>query len=157
MKGWQINGILAVSDGYPLTVFDTNSAQVDRIGSNEALRADLVPGGNNNPVLGGPQRYYDTSQFAPSRLGFFGTLGRNTLSAQGLATFDLSLFKVIETSEKTKLQFRAEFFNLLNRANFGTPDTNNFSATGQLNPSAGRITATRIPARQIQFGLKYIF
>ena len=157
VKGWQINGILAVSDGYPLTVFDTNSAQVDRIGSNEALRADLVLGGNNNPVLGGPQRYYDTSQFAPSRLGFFGTLGRNTLSAPGLATFDLSLFKVIETSEKTKLQFRAEFFNLLNRANFGTPDTNNFSATGQLNPSAGRITATRIPSRQIQFGLKYIF
>ena len=49
--------------------------------------------------------------------GFFGNVGRNTLTSPGLATFDLSIFKNINVSENTRFQFRAEFFNIFNRKN----------------------------------------
>ena len=59
------------------------------------------------------------------------------------------------------LQFRAEFFNLFNHANFGAPAAGLFVAGtnggGNPNPTAGRITTTTNPARQIQFGLKISF
>jgi len=156
-KGWQLNGILTLSDGYPLTVFDERTVQRNRIGNVEALRADLIPGGNANPVLGGPEKYFDVSQFAPSQVGFFGNLGRNTMVAPGYATLDTSVFKNFDFSERSQLQFRAELFNLLNHANFGEPLTSIFTTAGAPNGAAGQITATRTTARQIQFGLRYSF
>jgi hypothetical protein len=130
---------------------------VERFSEIEGLRANLVPGGDNNPVLGGPDRYYDVSQFAPSTLGFFGNVGPGTLRAPGLATFDLSLFKNFQITENNAFQFRAEFFNLFNRANFHTPEMVAFTEDNDPNPSAGQISLTRTPNRQIQFALKYIF
>jgi hypothetical protein len=157
-KGWQVNGILTLSDGVPLSINDTPiRAQADRIGATTGLRVNLIPGGDNNPVLGGPDKYYDTSQFTPSTLGFFGNLGRNTVTGPGLATFDFSLFKNLAITEGSRVQFRAEFFNLFNRVNFGYPDFTPFLNTGQPDVNAGRITDTRGSARQIQFGLKYEF
>lgn len=157
VNGWQINGILTLASGYALTPLDTNNAQADRIGDNEDLRPDLIPGGKNNPVLGKPNLWFDTSQFAPSRLGFFGTAGRGTIDSPGVATFDFSLFKNFKPTEESRVQFRAEFFNLFNRANFGKPDMVVFDTRGRPNASAGQITRTTIFARQIQFALKYIF
>ncbi|MSO20661.1 MAG: hypothetical protein EXQ56_09410 [Acidobacteria bacterium] len=156
-KGWQLNGILTLSDGYPLTVFDDRVAQRNRIGNVEALRADLIPGGNANPVIGDPNGYFDVTQFAPSQLGFFGNLGRNTMVAPGYATLDASIFKNISFSEQSRLQFRAELFNLLNRVNFGEPTTSIYSTAGGPIGTAGQITSTRTTARQIQFGLRYSF
>ena len=158
VKGWQLNGVLSLSSGHPLSVLDdANAAQITRIGDAESLRVDLIPGWNNNPVLGGPDRYYDPSQFTPSRTGFFGTVGPGTVRAPGLATFDLSVFKSFNVTETNRFQFRAEFFNLFNRVNFHTPDMIPFGPTGTPNPNAGQIERTRTPARQIQFALKYIF
>ena len=73
----------------------------------------------------------------------------------GLATLDLSLMKKSPLSEKVSLQLRGEFFNLLNRANFNTPNPVVF-ASGSIAPlqTAGVITSTSTTARQIQFGLK---
>ena len=85
VRGWQVNGILTLMDGSPLTVLDSSTAQNERIGQSEGLTVDLKPGGNPNPVLGGSDRYYDVSQFEPSKLGFFGTLPRNTVIGPGLA------------------------------------------------------------------------
>jgi outer membrane receptor protein involved in Fe transport len=154
-KGWQINGVFTYMDGYPLSVEELSDAQVARIGDDENLRPDLVPGGNNNPVTGNPDRWYDISQFTPARIGFFGNLGRNTVISPNLATVDLSVFKNIGV-RVGRLQFRVETFNLFNRANFGTPDMNAF-INEQPNPNAGRITATRTPARRTQLGLRWVF
>jgi hypothetical protein len=74
----------------------------------------------------------------------------------GLTNVDASLFKDTAISERARLQFRAEVFNLLNTANFGTPNATVFS-NGAISPSAGLITATATTSRQIQFGLKLIF
>jgi hypothetical protein len=155
LKGWQINGVVTYMDGYPLSVEELSDAQVARIGDDENLRPDLVPGGNNNPVTGNPDRWYDISQFTPARIGFFGNLGRNTVISPNLATVDLSVFKNVGV-RVGRLQFRVETFNLFNRSNFGTPDMNAF-INEQPNPNAGRITATRTPARRTQLGIRWIF
>jgi hypothetical protein len=173
LNGWQMNGILTLSDGSPVNVIDRdNSQQSRRIGDTTGLTVDLAPGGNTNPVsgttagcagvapgatLGGHELYYDPCQFRPSRPGYFGTLGRNTLILPGIATLDFSLQKEFGITENHRLQFRSEFFNVTNRVNFGTPNMNPFTSTGALVPSAGRITTTRIKAREIQFGLRYSF
>ena len=157
-KGWQFNGILSLISGHPLSVLDSNNAeQITRIGDVEGLRANLIPGGNNNPVLGGPDKYYDPTQFTPSELGYFGTTGPGTVRSPGLATFDLSIFKNFNVTESNRFQFRAEFFNLFNRVNLHTPDMDPYGPGGALNPNAGKIDRTRTSARQIQFALKYIF
>lgn len=154
--GWQVNSIITLSDGYPLSVNELNSAQIARIGDDEDLRPDLVPGGNSNPVTGDPNQYFDVSQFTSARVGYFGTLGRNTVISPGLATVDLSVFKNLQMGSFGRLQARFETFNLLNRANFGTPDMTAF-INGERNPNAGRISKTRTPARQAQLGVRWIF
>lgn len=155
-RGWQVNGILTLIDGSPLTVYDDSQEQVDRIGSDEGLTVDLVPGGNSNPVLGGADLYFDPSQFEPSKIGQFGTLGRNTVIGPGLATFDLSVFKNFGLGAGRELALRLEVFNLFNRTNLGTPDMVAFR-NGVPNPSVGQITSTRTAARQMQLGVRFTF
>jgi hypothetical protein len=74
----------------------------------------------------------------------------------GLADLDASLFKTTQVTETVRLQFRAEFFNVLNHVNLGTPNATVFS-NGAINASAGLITTLATTPRQIQFGLKLIF
>ncbi|MBI4479167.1 MAG: TonB-dependent receptor [Acidobacteria bacterium] len=176
VNGWQVNGILTLSSGFPLTVTDggPNSVRQNRIGDNTGTRPNLIPNGDNNPVLGGPDKYYDDSQFVSSYCqgsvqcaanasdpnfapGYYGNLGRSTLISPGLATVDFSLFKNFRVTEGTQLQIRAEMFNLFNRPNFGEPDTSPFNSNGTRDLQTGRIQNTRTPARQIQFGLKFLF
>ena len=119
----------------------------------EGLTVDLVPGGNPNPVLGGSDRYYDVTQFAPSKVGFFGTLPRNTLIGPGFASFDTSVFKTFTLNQGRELSLRLEVFNVFNRVNLGTPDMTAF-IDGVVNPQAGEIDGTRGPARQMQLGVR---
>ncbi|MBI3049178.1 MAG: TonB-dependent receptor [Acidobacteria bacterium] len=154
-SGWQINSIISLMDGYPLSVEELSDAQATRLGDDENLRPDLIAGGNSNPVTGDPERWFDISQFTPSRLGYFGNLGKGTVRSPGLATVDLSVFKNVEVG-RGRLQFRIETFNLFNRTNFGTPDMVVF-IDGRPNPTAGRITTTRTPARQAQIGVRWVF
>lgn len=91
-----------------------------------------------------------------------GNLGRNTLIGPGLVNLDFSLVKnnyVKKISDAFNVQFRAEFFNILNRANFAPPldNRNIFDASGALTSNGGLITATQTPSRQIQFALKVIW
>ncbi len=172
LGGWQVNGILTLTDGHPLTVIDNSSAQDDAIGQNDLLTPNLIPGGNNNPVTGNVNQWFDPTQFIPGSCvggqfcrpgdpdhqpGFFGNVGRNTFTSPGLAQFDFSVFKNFTTTENTSVQFRAEFFNLLNRANFGEPVEAVITSGGEWNGEAGQISETLGAARQIQFGLKFIF
>src|SRR5262249_41656478 len=114
-----------------------------------------------NPVLRDgrdPNRYYDTGAFAVAPQGYFGNLARNTLIGPGVATFDFVVKKSFRIDEARKIQFRSEFFNLLNRANFGTPGQSVFSAANGVPLStAGLITTTSTTSRQIQFGLRFEF
>ena len=73
-----------------------------------------------------------------------------------MATWDLSFLKENRINEMLRLQFRAELFNVLNRANFNTPNAITFTPSG-VSPTAGVITSTATTARQIQFGLKLLW
>jgi hypothetical protein len=91
-----------------------------------------------------------------------GNLGRNVLLGPGLSKLDFSVFKnnrIKRISENFNAQFRAEFFNILNRANFSSPTDNLavFDQKGQPIQSAGLLTSTQTTSRQIQFALKLIW
>ena len=92
--------------------------------------------------------------------------GRNTLIGPGLTNLDFSVFKnnyIKRISENFNMQFRAEFFNILNHANFNVPslgdgNTNMLNGDGTLNNGgAGLLTQTTTDPREIQFALKFIF
>ena len=101
-------------------------------------------------------------QFPDTCANLRGNLGRNTVIGPGLANLDFSLFKndrIRSISESCSVQFRAEFFNVFNRANFASPTDNRivFDQTGSRISSAGLITSTQTPSRQIQLALKLIW
>jgi hypothetical protein len=109
-------------------------------------------------VPGGPNLFFDPNAFVLPSAGTYGNTGRNVLTGPGLATTDLSFAKNTAVSDKLRVQFRAEFFNIFNRANFGTPNAVVFtSATVTPSPTAGIITSTSTTSRQIQFGLKLLW
>jgi hypothetical protein len=154
LGGWQVGGIVTLTDGPPATISISSRTDLANIGLG-GDSPDLVPGGNNNPVLGDPDRYFDTSQFLFPPPRTIGDVGRNTLIAPGLATVDMSLTKNMPLFGTTRAQFRVEFFNLLNRANLGLPNTTVFDATGRPVGSAGFIETTTTTARQIQLGVRF--
>ena len=91
-----------------------------------------------------------------------GNAGRNSLTGPGLANFDFSLYKnnyIKRISESFNIQFRAEFFNVLNRANFSPPIANStiFDMGGTRTDGAGSLDSTSTPSRQIQFALKVMW
>jgi hypothetical protein len=108
--------------------------------------------------LGGPDQYFNPAAFLSPASGTYGNVGRDVLVGPGLASLDLSVLKDTAVTEKLRLQFRAEAFNLLNRANFGTPNAVVFSSASTVPaPTAGVVTSTSTTSRQIQFGLKLLW
>ena len=155
LGGWQINGIATLLSGFPFTP----QIGANRSGDGDTRNPDrpsLNPAFSGPVVLGSPNQWFNPSAFVLPTAGTYGNLGRGVYRGPGLADLDVSLFKTTKLTERTNLQFRAEFFNTLNHANFGTPNATVFSGTA-FNPSAGLITATTTTSRQIQFGLKLVF
>ncbi|MBI2816805.1 MAG: TonB-dependent receptor [Acidobacteria bacterium] len=159
--GWQLNGIISLAAGHPVNVEEgfvrsRSSSTIGIAGAHE--RPDLVPGKSNNPVLGNPDQWMDAASFKLQDAGFYGNLGRNTVIGPGLANVDLSLFKNINVAGEKTLQFRAEFFNLFNHANFSSPSRVVFTDTsGRPRGDFGRIRSTVTTSRQVQFALKLLF
>jgi hypothetical protein len=122
------------------------------------VRPFVNPAFSGPVVLDNPNQWFNPAAFLapPSGSGFYGNLGRDTLEGPGLATWDLSLLKDTRIGEKLDLQFRAELFNLLNRANFNTPNAIVFTPSG-VSPTAGLITGTSTTSRQAQFALKLLW
>jgi hypothetical protein len=155
LGGWQAGGIVSLADGPPATISMQTRNDLDLLGLGGET-PDLVSG-SNNPVLGDPDRYFDRSGFVLPPARTIGNMGRNTLIAPGLANVDFSLSKTTAVSEAVSVQFRAEFFNLLNRANLASPATEVLDRQGRSRGNAGFISDTTTTARQIQFGLRIVF
>lgn len=156
LNGWQMGGIVNINSGTPFTAETGFNRSRDRA-LTIADRPNLKPGKSNNPVLGGPDRYFDPTVFELPPAGFYGNVGRNTIIGPGLATTDLSFVKQFRIAEDRSLDFRLEVFNVWNRANFGLPRNRIFNAQGQIPGAVGRITTTVTSSRQIQWGLKFRF
>ena len=90
--------------------------------------------------------------------GMYGNAGRNILEGSSLKQFDLALAKHWSLSERVNLQFRSDFFNLLNHTNLNTPNPVVYAAaTGGPSPTAGVIPSTSTTSRQVQLGLKLLW
>ncbi len=155
LGGWQVNGIATLLTGFPFTPLLGSNRSGDGNTRNPD-RPNLNPNFTGPVILGNQTQWYNPAAFLVPNAGTFGNLGRGTYNGPGLAEVDMSVFKNTALSERFKLQFRAEIFNLLNRANFGTPNATVFSGTN-VSASAGLITTLTTTPRQIQFGLKLAF
>jgi hypothetical protein len=162
---WQVNGIATLRSGHPFTVelgFN-RSGNLNTTGFSRHDRPDLKPGCDSNPILGGPDRYWDVNCFQLQPANTRGNLGRNTLIGPGLVSIDASLVKSIAIGGDRTLQVRIEAFNLPNRANFAIPSGRiaftGVAADGSpiVAPTWGRITSTVTTSRQIQIGAKVTF
>jgi hypothetical protein len=152
--GWQWNGILTAQSGFPFTP----QAGSNRTGNGDSFNPDVVnvnPAFTGKVILGKPNRWYDPNAFLLPAAGTFGNVSRGSFIGPGLVSFDTSLFKTFKVTERWNLQFRAEAFNLLNHANFGSPSPLVFAGTA-FSPSAGVITSAAT-SRQLQFALKLNF
>jgi hypothetical protein len=154
ISGWQVNGIGTFLSGFPFTPLVGSN----RSGDGDTRNPDRVSINPNPvspcPIL--PNQWLNPCLYELPTPGTYGNIGRGTLTGPGLADVDFSLFKNTAVSETANLQFRAEFFNLFNRSNFGPLNTTVFSGTA-ISGSAGLITTTATYPRQIQLGLKLIF
>jgi hypothetical protein len=155
VSGWQINTIVTLQSGFPFTPQSGSNRSGDGDTRNPD-RPNLNPAFSGDVIQGNPNQWFNPNAFKLPIAGTYGNLGRGVFSGPGLADVDASLFKTTAITERTSLQFRAEFFNILNHPNFGTPNATVFSS-GAISPSAGLITTTTTTSRQIQFGLKLIF
>jgi hypothetical protein len=151
LNDWQVSGIVTLQTGRPFTArLTSDNSNTGNVGGFFAHDRPNVVG---NPHLDDPppERFFDTNAFAISQRYTFGNAGRNVLIGPGLSNVDLALLKNISIRPNHTLQFRGEFFNLFNHPNFKLPES--FID----NPATfGRILAAE-HARQIQFGLKYLF
>lgn len=170
---WQMTGVLSAATGNYYTATDINNISGSDCGGTVGYycsRPTLVGNPNARPCV--PGTLFNTCAFVDNtNLGTFGDAGRNIIEGPGYTTWDTSLVKQFPLNERMHLEFRAEFFNILNHVNylfgqFGaisaepTPlelDPNNINTVQ--NPTAspfGYPLAARAP-RQIQFALKFYF
>jgi hypothetical protein len=187
VNGWRLSTIVSAQTGEPFTpVLGSNRSLSGVLGS-QADRPNIAPNRSVDSIehgvstangiqatcptaglpLGTPTLWFDPCGFYVQSPGFLGTAGRDILRAPGLAEVDLSIVKdtpVKRLGEAGQVEFRAEIFNLLNRANFGVPAIAGVSAVyaGSSTAdvplgSAGQITTTTTTSRQIQLALRLSF
>ena len=152
VNGWALSGITTFQTGFPIRITSSddlelmNSFDFELPGQPDLVRPffQLNPRGPGN--LG-----FDPHAFAPQALGTIGSSPRSVCCGPGINNFDLGLQKRTSLTERTSLEFRAEVFNIVNHAQFTTPDGNISDGT-----DFGRVKRARDP-RLIQFALKLFF
>jgi hypothetical protein len=151
LGGWQFNGITTVQSGTPLSFGASN---VSGLGS----PAEWASTNGQSPVIEGGvhdrlNKYFNTAAFFQPAPFTFGNLSPyiSNLRTPMVNNTDLSLFKQFLPRENIRVQFRAEFFNALNRVQFSGPNTSVTST------SFGVISSQANSPRQLQFGLKILF
>jgi hypothetical protein len=185
LSEWQLAGIITAMSGQPFDIVDNASGSF-YFGPNSGLsRPNWAPGATRNTATRNVSPGYFFNPFAfvrpilqagqliPSSNGTavaaapgtdLGNVGRNVLRGPRQTNIDFSLIKRFQLGERKSVEFRAEFFNLLNQVNFDIPISNlnaasiNSSTGHILNPGDfGRITSTSNNPRLIQFALKFNF
>jgi hypothetical protein len=181
LGGWELGGIITLETGVPITPLiggdplGLNSGDAWAYPNRLAGCSTVNSGSIDNYInancyalpMASPDIAASCAPFANASVpgtcrNLLGNSGRNTVVGPGIATFDFSLFKnnyIRKVSENFNIQFRAEFFNLFNRPNFGTPVDNSTMFDSKGNPvgDAGALNSLSTSARQIQFALKLIW
>ncbi len=147
LSGWTVAGITRFTTGFPVTLRESDDASLCGCGG-----AD-VPNYNGQPIhfldIRKTGQWFDTSPFSTETLGVFGNTRRRFFHGPGINNWDFSLHKDTAITERTNLEFRAEFFNVFNHAQFS-------SVQGDILGSFGQVTGVRAP-RIGQVALKFSF
>ena len=164
-EGWEASGIASFQTGTPFTIFSNSDSSQESIFLD---RADLIgpvqyfaprsqhafdPSTANCLGAGVSGNFYfnpNAFDCANVPIFSFGNSGRNILRGPGLNNFDLSVGRTFKFAESKSVEFRSEFFNAFNHAQFFNPDHGGGSGT------FGQITQARDP-RIMQFALKLYF
>ena len=172
ISGWTLSTIATLETGFPFSP----QLGYNPTGSGDS-RNPVRP--NINPTFTGSRytsgttaqrvaQFFNPAAFSAPAYGTVGNASRDLLTGPGYNDLDVSLMKVTPLGENARLQFRAEFFNILNHTNLGTPSETVFAsgptqgtsanqtAAVALSPTAGVITSAAT-SRQIQLGLKLLF
>jgi hypothetical protein len=172
-NGWSVQGVTTVQNGTPITPLDSRGGTVYGFGNYGQARAQMCPGttysqmatsGGIESRLGGKSGgpgYLNTAAFcappvapnSPDNSTLFGNSGVGTLLGPGQFNWDISLIKNARFLERHQIQFRAEFFNAFNHAQFANPGSVNVNSPSNF----GQITSTITNPRILQFALKYNF
>jgi hypothetical protein len=190
-NGWWVGNLVSVQGGNPFVpivnndrsfsgIVSQNPASVVSLNTAAVTNAfgSFIPYNPDTVITGNPNQWYNPFMFGVPALGQLGTAPRSILRGPGLGTWDFSLVKDTKLGllgEEGNVQFRAEFFNMLNRANFGFMNAgmtafNASTTAGSACPAgttycnntaplstAGQITTTSTTARQIQLALRVSF
>ncbi len=148
--GWVLNGITTAQSGLPMSITSRTNTLRNFGGTQRpdyVLGQDMQTSGSNQERIDGwinPAAFQDTPEYTYGTLGMY----NSALRGPDYMSWDLSILKNFQLTERFRLQFRSEFFNAFNRPNFNNPGGRTFG-----NNNFGVITGTE-PARVIQFGLK---
>jgi hypothetical protein len=153
LGNWQINSIATFRSGVPLSLSMASNTLFNFGGVQRPNWENGNTGELDGRVANRLTRYFDSSVYSAPAPYTFGNTPRfmAALRGPGVANLDVSVFKNIPLYERYSLQFRAESFNVMNRAEFNVPNTQIGSA------AAGVITSQANSARDIQFALKLLF
>ncbi|HMF75079.1 MAG TPA: TonB-dependent receptor, partial [Bryobacteraceae bacterium] len=145
-RNWTVNAVTVLTTGIPFNI--TNAAPRANTGGND--RPNLIGDPNLPDSQQSVYQWFNTGAFAAQPLYTFGNLARNALHSPGRKSLDLSIYREFIPTERFRVQFRAESFNLTNTPAFSAPGATLGSATFGVISSAG------LP-RNLQFGLKLLF
>jgi hypothetical protein len=148
--GWNVGGILTLSDGTPVNAYQVGDTAGLGVLNNQIDATGISP----MPANRSAQSYWNIAAFDatnPNLAWQPGNIGRNTLFAPGLEVLDTSLYKTFRIRESQTLQVRFEAFNTLNRPNWNAPSSN------PLVPSTFGVVRSAGAMRELQFAMKYLF
>jgi hypothetical protein len=157
VNGWSVSGITTFQSGFPIRVFSSADNELENsFGFLLPGQPDLV--GKFKPLdpRGPGHLAFDPSVFASPALGLIGNSPRTLCCGPGINNFDFALLKDTPITEHKSLQFRAEFFNIANHAQFVNPSAAPGASGDFASGTFGQVVRARDP-RLIQFGLKLIF
>ena len=157
VSGWSLNGIESYNTGFPFTP-QLSFNPSNNGNTTNPVRPSLDPSFTGPIITGNVHEYYNPNAFSVPPNGTYGSVGRNTFTGPGLTNLDVSLMKTTRIRERLTLQLRGETFNIVNHANFNTPNLIvSTSATAPPSGSAGVITSTSTSSRQLQVAVKFIW
>jgi hypothetical protein len=158
---WELSAIATTQTGLPvnITVDRSNSAVPGLFTISGAERPNYVPGVPLTPAGGSnPNGWINAAAFAVPATQTFGNLGRNAFSAPAISQLDMGLSKFINIKEALNLRFRADLFNVLNRAQFGAPNADiSASNFGTITSTISSYATGRGTPRELQLSAKIVF
>ncbi len=158
LGGWRWSTITTIQSGYPYNITTGFNRSRQNIGTvSLGDRPNWAASCNaDNATIGSVDKWFDPNCFVLNEVGYLGNVPARALRGPGLFTSDWSLTRSFKAGAN-RVELQAQAFNIFDRANFAVPAASLWASATTRNPTAGRITRTVTPSRQVQLGVKVVF